>query len=190
MSQSDESRLNETNPQTIEKFKLKIRFEKNEGFSIDENSYKSHQQTDSTIVEQKPPFICIACNRKFSNLNKFLIHENKYHSTRCVTEDDINYKSSICNKKFSNKRYYTKHLQSHTDIRPYACDICDKRFGNSSNLIVHKRFHRGEKPHSCSVCDKTFTVKDDLIKHERIHTAERPYITAKSVLKHLLIKVI
>ena len=71
----------------------------------------------------------------------------------------------------------SKHMQIHTDLKPYACPelLCNRRFKRKHDLTRHMRVHTGEKPYECDECGKAFQRKTQLSEHKRVHTGEERY---------------
>src|SRR6218665_1858245 len=93
-------------------------------------------------------------------------------TTRTVEKS---YKCQFCQKTFSQGKYLTKHMRSHTGEKPYKCLLCHKSFTQNTTLKRHMRTHTGEKPYKCKLCQKSFTISGHLKRHMRIHTGEKPY---------------
>ena len=81
----------------------------------------------------------------------------------------------LCNKSYSNKAHLMRHMQSHTNLRPYKCDLCHLAFRNTSRLKRHKETHSGVKPYKCPLCEAKVSRKEHLKRHMIIHTDSRPF---------------
>ncbi|XP_045473262.1 zinc finger protein 236-like isoform X2 [Harmonia axyridis] len=96
-----------------------------------------------------------------------------------IDADDVNDKSKktvkrflkcvYCEKEFSNRGVYMKHVNSHQENGLHMCKFCTKGFRKPSDLGRHLRTHTGEKPFACDQCDKKFSLKSTLEFHFKTH---------------------
>ena len=85
-------------------------------------------------------------------------------------------KCTVCGKSFSSTGNLSRHMRTHSDVRPFPCPHCPKRFRQNAHLKKHVRTHTGEKPFECEYCGRKFTQKVTLIGHVRAkHTKEKPF---------------
>ncbi|XP_055906360.1 zinc finger protein Xfin-like isoform X2 [Eupeodes corollae] len=80
------------------------------------------------------------------------------------------YECSHCKKVFQYESYLKKHLQSHSDERPFICTICDKAFKykvslKSHNMITHAKI----KPYKCDKCPQAFVNEYTYRVHRNSH---------------------
>lgn len=54
----------------------------------------------------------------------------------------------------------------------YRCSVCGKKFPHAYGLGRHKLTHTGEKPYCCSICGRGFTQKGNLKTHYKVHLGE------------------
>ena len=81
-----------------------------------------------------------------------------------------------CNYETHRRFLLSRHLQSHSDDRPFKCSICEKGFKTNVALTNHTNVHMGLKPHQCKDCDSGFTTSGELARHQRYrHTLEKPH---------------
>jgi len=56
--------------------------------------------------------------------------------------------------------------------RPYVCTVCDKRFTMKRYMTEHRKRHTGENVYSCTQCEKRFSSRGALCSHKNIHTSK------------------
>lgn len=83
------------------------------------------------------------------------------------------YQCGHCQKTFSSRKNYTKHMFIHSGEKPHQCSICWRSFSLRDYLLKHMVTHTGVRAFQCSVCCKRFTQKSSLNVHMRTHRAER-----------------
>uniref|UniRef100_A0AAY5EMN4 C2H2-type domain-containing protein n=1 Tax=Electrophorus electricus TaxID=8005 RepID=A0AAY5EMN4_ELEEL len=90
----------------------------------------------------------------------------------------------FCLKTFDFPSKLSRHLLSHTGIRPFECQICYKSFKQLSHLQCHQWVHSRKdrtmivgnlKSYQCAVCFKSFEAPSKLKRHYVIHTGQRPF---------------
>ncbi|XP_023593765.1 LOW QUALITY PROTEIN: zinc finger protein 709-like [Trichechus manatus latirostris] len=105
---------------------------------------------------------------------KFRISDKPYECKECGKA--FNHASSLTRHiiTHSGVRPY-EHIITHSGVRPYECKECGKAFSQSSSLTTHIRTHSGERPYECKECGKAFSRSSHLTTHTRTHSGERPY---------------
>ncbi|XP_010726567.1 zinc finger and BTB domain-containing protein 45 [Meleagris gallopavo] len=83
------------------------------------------------------------------------------------------YQCGHCQKTFSSRKNYTKHMFIHSGEKPHQCSICWRSFSLRDYLLKHMVTHTGVRAFQCSICCKRFTQKSSLNVHMRTHRAER-----------------
>ncbi|KAM7026409.1 zinc finger and BTB domain-containing protein 45 [Acridotheres tristis] len=83
------------------------------------------------------------------------------------------YQCGHCQKSFSSRKNYTKHMFIHSGEKPHQCSICWRSFSLRDYLLKHMVTHTGVRAFQCAVCCKRFTQKSSLNVHMRTHRPER-----------------
>ena len=55
------------------------------------------------------------------------------------------------------KKNHQKKRKKDSNEKTQRCQICEKRFNQSGYFTRHMRTHTGEKPYKCDICEKIFT---------------------------------
>lgn len=117
----------------------------------------------------------VRCDKIFSKTDDLTDHLIEEHiksgksSYLCHWED-----CNRCGKPFTQRQKIIRHLNTHTNHRPFECQICHKKFSLDLMLKQHMRIHTGEKPYECKQCGKTFKTSSSLTIHLRTHSGDRP----------------
>ena len=128
-------------------------------------------------------------------------------ATECPSDDKTRpYLCTVCDRRFTTKRYLNIHRNSHTGKNLYSCTECDKHFSFRSSFIqhmnihagkykctecgkcchsnyalaLHRRSHSGKKPVECRVSSKQPTTSHGSVVHERVHSVKKRYKSAVS----------
>lgn len=116
-------------------------------------------------------FSCPSCNHTFINKSKVINHQIRVHKLEIKHEA-----CHKCDYKTVDKYNLRKHLNVHSDQKPYSCNYCKSSFSSSAGLNHHTiRIHNREKPYECNKCDSKFTTNTELKIHLRVHTEDKPY---------------
>ena len=110
-------------------------------------------------------FYCKSCDKHFSQKNRILIHNHKYHEDLSIKI----LKCSKCNSEQLNEKALKIHMaRYHNKKAIYNCPHCDRRLANKHSvpkhiLIVHTP--KEQWPYSCDLCTQKFTTYSDKSKH-------------------------
>jgi uncharacterized Zn-finger protein len=89
---------------------------------------------------------------------------------------DRDYKCTECDRMFFSKYDLTKHMDTHSEKKPFSCQICQKQFSRANLLQRHEKIHREELRYGCPHCDREFFTTEELEKHEEaVHKAVKPF---------------
>ncbi|XP_023018473.1 uncharacterized protein [Leptinotarsa decemlineata] len=90
------------------------------------------------------PFRCEYCKKDYKEMRTLKAHLKQSHSVGEVKIPirEKKYVCHICPSQFYDKQKLSRHLCSHSGVKPYACTSCDKKFTDKSYLKHHvKVFH-------------------------------------------------
>lgn len=76
-----------------------------------------------------------------------------------------------CLKEFTSKWSLTRHMKTHSGLKPFQCQQCNKQFVQKCSLTRHEQTHQNERPWVCDHddCDKRFKLKEYLEVHRKSH---------------------
>ncbi|XP_033925426.1 zinc finger protein 777-like isoform X2 [Melopsittacus undulatus] len=59
------------------------------------------------------------------------------------------------------------------------CNLCKRIFSCTYNLHRHLQTHTQDRPYCCSICKKCFTRKTHLLRHEKIHERQKATVAVQ-----------
>ena len=144
-------------------------------YNFKNNKYSNETTFPIKIKKMKKSDIIIhdeiSKNNKILQRNKVLKKITKKKNEQSIQV----YKCDKCNKTYTIKNSYQKHLLIHNG-KKYICSICDAKFDDKSKLNRHLLIHSDTKEFKCNICDSAFKLKYNLKVHMRVHNNEKPYI--------------
>ncbi|XP_045212630.2 zinc finger protein 271-like [Mercenaria mercenaria] len=115
---------------------------------------------------------CDYCSAEVTGVKSLRLHLTLEHDKQFGQFDCV-----LCDKKFSDTKFYNRHLLIHN--KKSSCPYCPKKFSEKSNTFYHHlKSHKTitEYPYVCDICGEKFKSKRHFDPHRRIHTGERPYV--------------
>ena len=144
-------------------------------YNFKNNKYSNETTFPIKIKKMKKSDIIIhdeiSKNNKILQRNKVLKKITKKKNEQSIQV----YKCDKCNKTYTIKNSYQKHLLIDNG-KKYICSICDAKFDDKSKLNRHLLIHSDTKEFKCNICDSAFKLKYNLKVHMRVHNNEKPYI--------------
>ncbi|XP_074657127.1 uncharacterized protein LOC141910295 [Tubulanus polymorphus] len=118
-------------------------------------------------------FECQICQKAFTLEKLLKNHQRSCHGLIQENGDyiQLEWPCSLCDKKFTAKRYLALHLHRH-DMRAqgkkeFFCTLCDKGFTAKNSLNEHMNMHTGKRPYSCPFCPQKFPNSAGLFMHKK-----------------------
>jgi uncharacterized Zn-finger protein len=110
------------------------------------------------------------------------LHMNRKHGSD-LPQNKV-FRCYMCDQHFYENDKLEKHVNSHTNSKPYACLVCKKTYNSNANL-AHHACSQKETPYSCPIasCAKTFKTSTEAIDHQHTHD-NVPAFTCLAKLKH------
>ena len=69
-------------------------------------------------------------------------------------------------RDFISKQNWPRHMNVHSDIKPFRCDLRQKWFTQNKSLTRHMKVHE-DSTVTCSMCNKTCSTPEQLYTHYR-----------------------
>uniref|UniRef100_A0A3Q2NUL0 Zinc finger protein 11-like n=1 Tax=Fundulus heteroclitus TaxID=8078 RepID=A0A3Q2NUL0_FUNHE len=158
---------------------------------------------------EERPYVCLTCEKGFKYKDTLKKHQiiHGHDAAKGAPSGPGRKKAPkacpVCSRAFDSVKTLNRHIQCHTEDRPFHCIHCKKRFKHMHGLKRHQIYsdkipvwcsncgkhfeypalqlsnhveqvHIGVR-YPCKSCGKQFMKETSLKRHELIHTGERPH---------------
>ncbi|KAF8384468.1 hypothetical protein PRIPAC_73610, partial [Pristionchus pacificus] len=142
---------------------------------VSKSNIKYHMRLHSDAEEERCPYQCNECGKRFSQIGTF-----KRHAKIHLPDDhpDKNkFGCEICGKTFSQKGALQNHSETHLEKEkrslPHQCPQCDMKFAQACALKAHMIVHLApDDPQrnkiECEVCGKLIAASS-VFRHKLTH---------------------
>ena len=121
---------------------------------------KSQSALNIHIAAQHPgyQFPCTVCGKSYASYNSWYKHQ--------IEHTPPTYFCLECLEGFHFDAELQRHMNVHSDVKPFGCDLCEKWFTPNKSLTRHMKVH-DDNPVTCSMCDKTCQTPEQMYTHFR-----------------------
>ena len=121
---------------------------------------KSQSTLNIHIAAQHPgyQFPCTVCGKSYASYNSWYKHQ--------IEHTPPTYFCLECLEGFHFDAELQRHMNVHSDVKPFGCDLCEKWFTQNKSLTRHMKGH-DDNPVMCSMCDKTCQTWEQMYTHFR-----------------------
>jgi len=103
---------------------------------IREKNVKRH--LDSGLCQGPKDHPCTVCGEVYESKFDLQLHEENHEQLL------KRHRCHLCGAKFNKMKYLTKHIRSHSSIKPFKCDLCGKSFKSEYYVKTHRAAHLNE----------------------------------------------
>lgn len=96
------------------------------------------------------------------------IHEDIHAAAEAPKKEQAHSVCPVCGIKVTENAL-SRHMNLHSEDKPYICDLCGKQFRIKWSLREHIMVEIGMKDYVCEICGKKFVIQAYLNKHMRFH---------------------
>lgn len=156
-----ETRANNTRSNSTEIAKTTCRFEgENTEEASDKKSRDIGQQSDIASPENVPE----------RTLVKTEVSESDVGNPDLILTDLKHPHCPVCiDKKFKNINKLLRHMQTHSQEKPFSCSKCGMTFSQAYHMMRHMRNQHGAGQFVCSTCGMDLGSYTELLRHKMTH---------------------
>jgi Zinc finger, C2H2 type len=111
---------------------------------------------------------CEVCGKMFCTIRQLKDHIVLHNEASFVCTFDG------CNKAFSVKSYFTRHIKTHGEKRDHKCHLCDKAYFFNRDLKRHFDTAHKRTTFFCEMCTYSHNRKEMISKHwKKVHNLSR-----------------
>lgn len=140
-----------------------------------------------SIIKGERPYICLVCNRGFSQAQQLKYHAHSAHGgppmsrrARAIVDESSDHVIQSDAPSNDGETLATTN-QTHsttttTRVLPYICSQCNRAFKLPSSLASHMKKHTEDRKHVCKECGNTFKRAEHLRIHVNgVHLKQKSY---------------
>ncbi|XP_063390838.1 zinc finger protein 77-like isoform X4 [Cydia fagiglandana] len=139
-------------------------------------SYRDPHHLASHMTSKHEPRICLACDKKFSNVYCFRTHTRKCKNSQRKGGVFI---CDICAKVYSSKYALKVHLEyiHMNKEHSHQCEHCGKVFNSAIHLLEHSNKHnRVPDRFVCNICGVPMSTRRGYQRHYKRHLKNPNYV--------------